>query len=167
MCQTEMNLMPSISQQCKKQLFKRLENTKNGRTRTDTPLGNMLLNMEMLLQCAILRKAFQKLKKPQSESSKRSMKNNNKRQRYKIFNLLNRSNNPHRRQNDHCFWKNLIWETTHNLYSKNPLQLLMLFKRNWRRYQVEQVMNFLMCELLCIICWKKLILNFKKQIFER
>ena len=28
------------------------------------------------------------------------------------------------------FWKNLIRETTHNLYSKNPLQLLMLFKRN-------------------------------------
>ena len=137
MFQTEMNLMPSISQQCKKQLFKRLENTKNGRTRTDTPLGNMPLNMEMLLQCAILRKAFQKLKKPQSESSKRSMKNNNKRQRHKIFNLLNRSNNTHRRQNDRCFWKNLIWwfKTTSKEWITAVLSLpvlsLMLPPKRW------------------------------------
>ena len=63
--------------------------------------------MEMLQQSAILRTTFQTLKKAQSESSKRGMKNNYKRQRNKIFNLNWPKSSP-QRQDDRCFWENLI-----------------------------------------------------------
>ena len=63
--------------------------------------------METLQQSAILRTTFQTLKKAQSESSKRSMKNNYKRQRNKIFNL-NRPKSSPQRQDDSCFWENLV-----------------------------------------------------------
>ena len=74
-----LNLVPLFLQHYKKQLLIRLQNTQNGRTPKDAPLGNMPLNMEMLQQFAILRDIFQSLKKSQSESSKTSMKNNYKR----------------------------------------------------------------------------------------
>ena len=63
--------------------------------------------MEILQQSAILRTTFQTLKKAQSESSKRSMKNNYKRQRNKIF-KLNRPKSSPQRQDDSCFGENLI-----------------------------------------------------------